>query len=287
MKKLLVTGISSFLGNELAMYPQQHWKISGLFHKKEVHFSKVDCHRCDITNEVELNQIFNQTQPDAVIHLAALTNPNYCELHPEESFRVNVEATIHLAQLCEKAQIPVVFTSTDLVFDGDNAPYDEKDEPMPIMVYGRHKAKAEQQILALYDKAIIARIPLIFGNGGFMKNWVETLKNGGTLTAFTDEFRTMISATKAIEGLLLLLEKKLKGIWHLGGKESISRYDFAVKMAVAFNLPKDQIFPSIREKVEMPAARPADVSLDSWKAYEVGFDPMRISDSLKKLNQEI
>jgi dTDP-4-dehydrorhamnose reductase len=284
MRKLLVTGISSFLGKELALFPQEEWKITGLYHKKEVEYPNINCFSCDITNEEKLIQIFNKIQPVAVIHLAALSNPNFCELHPEASFKVNVEASAQFSKLCEEKQIPLVFTSTDLVFDGENAPYVETDILKPIMVYGKHKAEAEKQILQLNHKAIIARLPVIFGNGGFMENWVKTLKEGRTVSAFTDEYRSMISATSAIEGLFLLLNQKARGIWNLGGKESISRYDFAIKMVKAFNLPFEKVIPSLRKEVKMPAARPADVSMDSRKAYQIGFNPPEIDKALEKIN---
>ena len=284
MKKLLVTGISSFLGKELTLYPQNEWKITGLYNNKKVDFPNIDCQFCDITNNEKLKQIFKETKPEAVIHFAALSNPNYCEPHPEASFTVNVEASIQLAILCEESEIPLVFTSTDLVFDGENAPYKETDDLKPLMIYGKHKVEAEQRILEINKKAIIARLPVMFGKGGFMKNWINTLKEGGTVSAFTDEYRSMISATTAIEGLLLLLDRKVIGIWHLGGKEEVSRYDFAIEMAKIFNLPNNHILPALRKDVTMSAARPADVSMDSSKAYQIGFDPDSIKEALKKIN---
>jgi len=286
MKKLLVTGISSFLGKELALFPQKEWKITGLYNTKKVKYSKVNCIYCDITDTKSLKTIFNKTKPDAVIHFAALSNPNYCETHPEASYKVNVEASTHLAKLCEESQTPLVFTSTDLVFDGENAPYSETDDLKPLMVYGKQKSMAGKQILGNNKSAIIIRFPVMFGNGGFMKNWVTTLKDGGTISAFTDEFRSMISATSAIEGLLFLLNQKVKGIWHLGGKERISRYDFAIKMAEVFKLQKDKIKPSLRKEVTMPAARPADVTLDSKKAFQIGFNPPLIDAALKEISLE-
>ena len=283
MKRLLVTGISSFLGKELAFFPQEDWEITGLYNNTEVHFFKIDCLKCDLTDFRKLEVLFNEIQADAVIHFAALSNPNYCEQNERESYQVNVEASIMLTKLCEKRNIPLVFTSTDLVFDGNNAPYSEHDETKPIMVYGKHKAKAEKEILKYHEKAIIARLPVIYGKGGFMKNWIEKLKGGEKIAAFTDEYRSMISAKTAIEGLFLLLAREEKGIWNLGGREHISRYDFALKMAKVFSLPKENIFPSLRKDIAMPADRPADVSMDSSKAYQIGFEPPGIEKSLKKV----
>jgi dTDP-4-dehydrorhamnose reductase len=284
MKKLLVTGISSFLGKELALFPQKEWGISGLYYNNKVEHPNVECLLCDIADEESLNKILKKIKPDVVIHFAALSNPNYCELHPEKSFQVNVVASSKLATLCNSFQIPMIFTSTDLVFDGENAPYVETDILQPMMVYGKHKAEAEKLVLKNCEKAIIARLPVMYGNGGFMKNWIKTLKNDGTISAFTDEYRSMMSATSAIEGLFLLLNQKAKGVWHLGGKEKISRYDFAIKMVKVFNLPGEKINPVLRKEVKMPAARPADVSMNSSKAYQIGFNPLSVDEALKKIS---
>ena len=224
-----------------------------------------------------------KVQPEAVLHLAALSNPNFCETHQGESKTINVESTIHLAHLCKDREIPFLFTSTDLVFDGRAAPYQETDDPNPLMAYGKHKAEAERLVSEIYPKAIIARLPVLFGNGGFMMNWVKTLKAGGNVSAFRDEFRSLVSARAAAEGLFLLLDQKVSGIWHLGGKERISRYEFAVKMAEAYELPVEKIIPSLRKDVQMPAARPEDVSLDSKKAFNLGYHPLSVAEELKLL----
>ena len=99
-------------------------------------------------------------RPSAIIHLAAASNPNWCELHPVESQVINTEAPVYLAAYCRDAGIPFIFTSTDLVFDGQQAPYVESWAPAPICTYGRQKAQAEQALLLAYPEAVIARLPI-------------------------------------------------------------------------------------------------------------------------------
>lgn len=253
----------------------------------EVGFPNVETMRCDITENNDLENVFQVTKPAAVIHLAALSNSNYCELNPEESYAVNVLATGEIARLCSEQKIPLLFVSTDLVFDGEKAPYVETAGLKPLMIYGRHKAKAETLVMTTHSRAIVARLPVIFGNGGFMKSWIDALKKGDTVTAFTDEFRSTISAEDAIKGMLLLLKKRASGTWHIGGKERLPRYDFAIKMARVFRLPETQIKAALRESVKMPAARPADVSLDSRKAYNLGFNPPLIDDALRAIMERL
>jgi len=183
-----------------------------------------------------------------------------------------------------------LFTSTDLVFDGKNGPYSESSKANPIMVYGQQKLEAERKVLDIYPNAIVARMPLMYGmptNGlGFMNAWIRNLKEGKQVYCFTDEYRTTTSGSDAAAGLFLLLKKNQGGIFHLGGRERISRFDFAIRMAEVFRLPKELIIPSLQKDVQMPAKRPPDVSLVSKKAYEFGFNPNRLEVELGKLKSE-
>ena len=290
MKKLLVTGISGFLGWHVAHYLQDDYELLGIYHKTKPELKGIPLTSLDITDNQSVSIFLNKNQPDAILHLAANSNPNQCE-QDESSNNINVKATINLAKWASERNIPFLFTSTDLVFDGKNAPYSEDSITNPIMVYGRQKLEAEQKVLAIYPNAIIARMPLMYGtpsNGlGYMNAWIRNLKEGKQVYCFTDEYRTTTSGSDAARGLFLLLEKNQRGIFHLGGKDRISRFDFAHRMAEAFGLSKELIIPSLQKDVQMPAKRPADVSLVSTKAYEIGFNPGSVEEELKKLAKEI
>jgi len=284
MKKLLVTGISGFLGNCLATLDQQDWQITGLYHNNPVTHPKINTLAANLEDEPSLQALFQEVQPDAVIHLAALSQPNFCEKHPQLSHAINVGLTASIARLCKKRSIPLVFTSTDLVFDGQHGPYNEQAIPEPVNLYGQHKVEAEQALQVIYPEACIARCPVMFGQpdwgNSFMKSWLDNLRKGKEVYAFEDEYRTKVSGKTAVEGLLLLLNKSVQGIWHLGGKERCSRYDFAIMMAEAFGLPTSLVISSKQADVQMAAKRPADVSLDSSKAYALGYNPPTIKEAL-------
>jgi len=287
MKKLLVTGISGFLGWHIAEHPQTDWEVQGLFHNNKPTNLKVSSNQLDLTDNQSVIYFLKKNKPDAVLHLAANSNPNNCEQNPLSN-HINVNATTHLAKLCAKQNIPFVFTSTDLVFEGNDAPYSETDSTNPIMIYGKQKREAEQKILEIYPQAIIARMPLMYGmptNGlGFMNAWVRNLKEGKNIHCFTDEYRTAASGADAASGIFLLLEKKLNGIFHLGGRESLSRFEFATQMATHFGLDKNLIIPSLQKDVQMPAKRPANVSLNSNKAFTEGYKPRSLEENLSLLH---
>lgn len=284
--KLLVTGISGFLGNCVAGMNQGDWSIFGVYHKNPVYHANIKTIQADLCKNEVIENLFHTIQPDAVLHLAALSDPNYCELNPVASLEINVSTSLQIARFCKQYAIPMVYTSTDLVFDGKQAPYDEKSVPRPISLYGKHKLKAEEELMTLYPEVCIARLPVMFGfpkwGNSFMKSWINNLKEHKKIFAFTDEIRTTVSGDTAVEGLFLLLEKEVSGIWHLGGRERISRYNFAVLMSEIFDLPQQLVQPSKQADVQMPAARPQDVSLDSSKAFALGYNPPGLKESLEK-----
>jgi len=286
-KRLLVTGISGFLGWHVAHFKQKEWEIIGTYHKHLATFPNVKSTALDLSDEVQLQRILGALRPHAILHLAAASNPNFCEKHEAISYQVNVEASIFLAKIAKDMDIPFLFTSTDLVFDGQRSPYHEDDITNPVSIYAKHKIMAEDGIQKVNKSATIARLPLMYGlpqNGkGFMSDWLMKLKEGEAVYAFTDEYRTAVDAFSAVEGLFLLLNKKVSGLWHLGGRERMSRYDFAEKVAQRLGLYEDLVIPSLQEEVQMPANRPPDVSLDSGRAYDLGYQPRKTRDALDAL----
>ena len=278
MKRLLITGASGFLGWNLARRACARYSVQGAFCAHELREPGIDAVRLDLTRPEDVRRCMAASRPDAVIHTAGYPAPNQCELHPELSFRLNVEATAELAARCAANGIPFVFTSTDSVFDGRHPPYAEDAPVSPINVYGRHKAEAEQRILAVHPGAVVCRMPLMFGRPGpfgssFIQPWLASLAKGETLRLFVDEHRTVVSAAAAAEGLLLALERSSRGLLHLGGQERVSRFEFGTLLAETFGFPAALIQPARQADIPMAAQRPPDVSLDSRRAFRLGYRP--------------
>ena len=284
-QKLLVTGTSGFLGWNLAQQAATQWDVYGTFFSHPVIIPGVKLFRIDLRDFDALKRLFAQLRPAGVIHTAAQSQPNFCQNYPDDAYAVNVTATLNLAQLCADRSIPFVFTSTDLVFDGTNPPYRETDPVSPISRYGEQKAEAEQEILG-YPNATVCRMPLLFGEtpptaSSFIQPFIKTLRSGQELRLFTDEWRTPVSASSAAAGLLLALQ--VPGLLHLGGKERVSRYQFGCLMAEVLQLPQDKLLPCLQRDVPMAAPRPTDVSLDSSKAFDLGYQPLRLREALAAL----
>jgi dTDP-4-dehydrorhamnose reductase len=291
MKKLLVTGASGFLGWNLCQLAKQEWEIYGTSFSHSVEIPGITMLNVDLRNFEELKRIFREIQPAAVIHIAAQSNPNFCQTNPDESHSINVTASCNIAGLCADYSIPCAFTSTDLVFNGLNPPYRETDAVSPVNRYGEQKVMAEEGMLARYTKTAVCRMPLMFGVAAppaksFMQPFVQTLREGKELSLFTDEFRTPASGTTAARGLLLALEK-VNGRIHLGGKERISRYDFGRLLVEVLELPSEGLKACRQEDVKMAAPRPPDVSLDSSMAFALGYAPLSVREELEALRGKI
>ncbi|MEB3311272.1 MAG: NAD(P)-dependent oxidoreductase [Snowella sp.] len=290
MKKLLVTGASGFLGWNLCQFAKSDWQVFGTYWTHEINFPEIHLTKIDLTNFQALRQLLETIKPDAILHLAAQSQPNFCQKNPEISYQVNVTSSVNLASLAAELQVPFVFTSTDLVFDGTNPPYTESDRVCPINLYGEHKVKAEQEILKIYPNSVICRMPLMFGrpsptSQSFIQPFIETLKAGKPLSLFEDEMRSPVSSTTAAQGILLALEKCRGEILHLGGKESVSRHQFGLIMAEQLDLPTDQITACLQADVPMAAPRPKDVSLNSTKAYGLGYQPPSLREEFNRLKK--
>jgi dTDP-4-dehydrorhamnose reductase len=286
--KLLLTGASGILGWTLCRLATKSWEVFGTVFRHPVELSGVHMHRIDLTDERSVVDLFSAIRPDTVVHAAALSSPDYCQDHPDESEAINVTASTHIASLCSEFEIPCVFTSSDLIFDGEHAPYDEDSQANPISTYGEHKLRAETAMRARYPNTTICRLPLMFGEGspaadGSFKRMLQAMEKGQELRLFVDEIRTPVSTSTAAQGLILALQKLQATTLHLGGPERINRWELGCVAAEVFQIDNARLVPGHQKEVAMSAPRPRDVSLVSSQAEKIGYRPQSILEQMHHL----
>ena len=287
MRKLLITGASGFLGYNLCQAAGSRWNVFGTFCRHQLKISKVQLVQVDLTRFHQTKRLFQEIRPDAVIHTAAVAKPDYCQEHPALSKKMNVTTSAEIAGICADYKIPLVFTSSDLVFNGLNPPYRETDAPSPISVYGEQKIQAEREMKHRYPDTVICRMALMYGDPAptspsFLQTMIRSTKSKGGASLFTDEFRTPLSAYDASHGLLMALEKQ-PDLLHLGGPERMSRYDFGKRATRILRVDNAKIKPCLQRDLDLSSPRSPDVSLDISKAMSIGFRPQPLESALSSL----
>ena len=287
MKKLLVTGASGFLGWNVAHFPHTEWRVIGTWNLNKKGIKEgLEKVRIDLTNRDQLWSVLKAINPDAVLHLAAISGTNYCEKYPQKSYPINVLATQYLTEFCHDKKLPLLVTSSGQVFDGLASEYHEVDLPTPMNLYGKQKVEAENFISTHYPEGVICRVPVMFGqpspsSQNFANNWLENWKKNEAITAFYDETRSFLSGQKAAEGLFLLIDKRAEGIFHLGGKEALTRVEFAELMKDTLKLPQASIVSKSQKDIAMAAYRPPKVVFKNKKINALGFDAGYTVDQIK------
>ena len=233
----------------------------------------------DLTDPTEIRDVVRQVRPDVIIHCAAQSNLDAAHRDPDLAFQINVRSTEILAQEAEALGSRVIFTSSDMVFDGKRGGYAETDETSPVNVYGVSKAKAEVSLSGLSTNWVVARLALVYGRprggGGSFSEWIrKRMENDQPVPLFHDQYRTPILVNNLAELLLELAIGDFVGIIHLGGPDRIDRVSFAQKMAARHRLPTSGFLSTSMFDHIPEAERPQDVSLDIGLAQRLLKTPI-------------
>jgi len=301
-KRLLITGANGFVAGSVLRQAGEQWQVHALSRgAPPARLDNVRWHRCEPAQTDELARCFRDIRPDAVIHAAALADIDFCQTHPALAQAVNVDFTRRLAELCADSGARLVFCSTDTVFDGEHAPYDEDARPQPVNVYARTKVEAERCVAQLGRQGLIARLALVVGlpvlgaGNSFLARMLTALRQGRPLTVPAEEVRTPVDVLTAGRALLELAAGDLAGVIHLAGHDRLNRLQMGRRIAAHFGCAPDLIQPratgngangAAAPAGERRAPRPRDVSLDNAKACATLRTPMRTFDEALALMRQ-
>ncbi len=246
----------------------------------------------DLTDQNLIVKIMENTKPDVVIHLAAMTDVDLCEVKKDLAMKINADATQTLAKQAAKQGVFFVYVSTDYVFDGKKGMKKETDTPNPLGFYGKSKLEGEKRVQDLASSWCIARTSTPFGIHPKKKSfplWVaENLQNETEVNALTDQFTSPTYVPNLSRMLIEIATRQIVGIIHLAGSSRISRYDTAVLVAEKLNLDKKFLKAVKMDQMNWKAKRPLDSSLDVAKASSILKEkPQPIEKSLDLFISEI
>jgi dTDP-4-dehydrorhamnose reductase len=266
--RVLLTGASGQLGAYLvdhlvaAGHDLVAWSGTEAGHRGGVPLVPVD-----LADPEATGRALTAADPGVILHAAAVSTADAVRRDPERGRIVNVEATRRLAEWCARRERRMVYTSTDLVFDGSRAWNREDDPADPVLAYGRTKRVAEPSVLAA-PRGLVARVSLLFGpsrsgRAASFDRTVAALRRGEPQTLFADEFRTPLDLATAARILVLLAGSDVVGLLHVAGIERVSRYELILRAAKALGIDPAPVRANLQGDVALAEPRPADVSLDT------------------------
>ncbi len=247
----------------------------------------------DITSRKDVRELVDDIRPDVIINCAAMTNVDACETDRELAWRLNVQGVEHLAEAAKKHHAAVVHVSSDYVFDGRNGPYVEDDKPEPLSYYGKSKLASENVLRSSGVRHVIARTMVLYGHAAGVKAnfalWlVHSLQSGQTVRIVDDQIGNPTLVDDLAYGLLRAIELGKTGVYHIAGRDIVSRYEFAVRLARVFGLDASLIVPIKTASLNQPAVRPLKSGLITLKAeVELGYKPSSIEHGLEVLKTQM
>lgn len=267
---IVVTGASGLLGANFVRAAQSVYKdVVAVCHQHIFHMPGVQTVPTDLVDRNSVGRLFQHYLPRWVVHCAALTNVDWCEKHPEEAWRVNVEMSRALATAARHVGAGFVYISTDSVFDGKTGYYTERDIPSPVNVYGKSKLAGEKAVLEELGHSLIVRTNIYGWNLQkklSLAEWVlDRLKSGQHVPGFYDVVFTPILANDLSKLILEMIESGLNGLYHVASSEVCTKYEFAIQVADVFGLKKESVQRRLIEESNLKAPRPRNTSLQTEK----------------------
>ncbi len=249
--RLLVTGGSGYLGAAILKRAPATCELAATYLAHSIAQGNAAAFRVDVRDADAVNHLFDEFRPAVVMHAAA-------QMTGDQMLAVNGDGSRNIARAATRVGARLIHLSSDVIFDGEHAPYDESAPPNPISPYGESKARAERVVLDELPRAVIVRTSLIYGFDPLDPRTRQTL-NGEMPRLFTDEYRCPIFVDDLADALLELAQHEFVGVLNLAGAQRLSRYEFGIKMANAFHAA-----PRFTGALSAsyPGRRPRDCTLD-------------------------
>lgn len=291
MNKILITGSNGLLGQKLVkllVKRKVNFVATSLGKNRNPECPKEFYVTMDITSQQQVETVFQTHQPKAVIHTAAMTNVDQCELDHTGCDLLNVRATAILWAAAKGIHAHFQLLSTDFVFDGAKGNYTETDLPNPLSYYGNSKLKAEQILTSDVNKNwSITRTIIVYGKGKNLSRsnivlWAkEALSKCSDLNIVADQFRAPTWDEDLAWGCLEIINRGKKGIFHLSGPETFSIYEMVSRIARYYDYSTEKLKKITSASLNQAAKRPPKTGFDLSKSIkELNYNPKTIEETL-------
>lgn len=288
MTRALVIGASGLVGGYLlVVLAERGHRVWGTFRSSRApHLVPLD-----VLDREGVTSVVRRLRPDVVFHPAAIADVEWCERHPDESFRVNVTGLGHVIDAAVSAEARVVYFSTEYVFDGSAGPYSEEDAPHPLSVYGRHKLAGEAMVLERVPGGLALRTTVVYGWERRGKNFVQRLMAelgaGRQVRVPVDQVSSPTYVVDLVEAACELAERGCAGVYHVAGTQRADRHTFALAVAETFGLDRRLIVGVPTADFGQKAPRPLRAGLDVARLRRrLGWAPSGYGEGLARMKRE-
>jgi len=268
--KILVTGASGLLGaNFVVEAARLNHSLIAAYHQHPLALPGVTVVQTDLTDRQAVRQLIREHHPEWIVHCAAATDVNWCELHPEETFRHNRDAPGFLAEAALETGAGMAYVSTDAVFDGEHGGYREDDMPGPQNIYAQSKLAGEEVVQEVLARHLIFRGTLFGWNmqpKHSLSEWfLNALETGSPVLGFTDVIFSPLLASDMSALICAGIVLELTGCYHLGSADPSNKFTFGRLIAEEFQLDSSIISPASCDAVPSCVKRPKNTSLNTEK----------------------
>ncbi len=291
--KTLITGASGRIGREIASRRPEDMDIEALIEPGEQHIPPYKWLRTDITDREKILMAVTCSNPDIVVHLAAMTDVDACEADPGMAMRVNRDGAAYVAEACKRCGAKLVYVSTDYVFNGKRGPYTEDDEPAPANVYGRSKLEGERVSVDMCPEALIVRISVPFGTRrehtphNFISRIIDDLAEGNAIRAVHDQYTTPAFMPELADVIWTLAGKDMQGIVHYGTSDRLSRYDMARTICEIMGFDDSLVEKAATADFGFIAPRPLESGFVTDRLLDIlGYPPILFRNAVFRMIEE-
>lgn len=288
--KILITGGSGTLGQYLNLELNGKHDILTQFNSNLGNCGSFNSVNLSIENYSKLEKVFLSFKPDVVIHTASISNAEKADrLAADMVYDINVNATQYIAELCDRYNAKLIYTSSDLVYAGYRGSMLKEDSKLiPVSLYAETKLMGEVKIQQTFGNYIILRMALMYGLGlNHSRNhfhfMFDELRNGNTVKLFTDQYRTPLALKEAARMISELIEKNISGeVINLGGSDRLSRYELGEILCEEVGFDKNLLIATTMDEAGIPY-KVADVSMNTETLNSYGVKPMSARESIREI----